>query len=213
MMVESNGIDLLPNGQSDGGFGLCHMQPSTAHEFGLKIYKNCNSLVCNGKDRRSCKVNGVLQNHAKDLANFIKEHAGDRETLTNADDRLNPMKNLDAVGRMLASHMDGPRIKGMGPLRTAICRYAGSHNYKQYWHDVRHYMTLRGDKAFLAKVEKSFNEKNQNLLVDGKRGDWDSYITAFNTMNECYGLSRYKLLPKFVPKNSEAVKATYKNFL
>lgn len=213
MIEESSGMDLLPNALGDGGFGLCHMQASTASEFGMKIYKNCHSLICNGKDRRSCKTNGRLLNHAKDLSDFIQENKNDRVALLGADDRLHIIKNLDAVGRMLASHMDGPQINGIGPLRTAIYRYAGETNYKQYWRDVRHNMSLLEDPKFIASVEKKFNELNQNLLIDGKKGNWQSYLKVFNKMNDNYGLTEYKLLPKYTPKNSQLVKATYKNFL
>lgn len=213
MVEESNGVDLLPNALGDGGFGLCHMQPSVAHEFGLKTYKNCKGLVCNGKHSSSCKFLGKKMNHALALKKLIIKFSYNRKDLITYDDRLNPLENLDAVGRMLASYMDGPSVKKLGPLRTAICRYAGAYNYKAYWRDVKRSMHLLQDESFMKSLENIFNEKNPNLKINEQQGDFKKYIELSQQQNENYGLSEYKKLKKFKPKNSEIVKKSIKNFL
>lgn len=215
MTEESNGVDLLPNSLGDGGFGLCHMQPSVAHEFGLKIYKNCKGLKCNGKHKSCCKVSGVKQNHARDLKNLILRLNKDRKKLIQYDDRLNPIINIDAVGRMLASYMDGPQIKGknFGPLRKAICRYAGETNYPDYWRDIKIYINHLNDQDFISGLEIKFNKANPNLKINGKRAGFKEYICFSQQQNYNYGLGEYKKLTKYKPLNSEAVKKTLKNFL
>ena len=213
VIKESNGIDLLPNGLGDGGFGLCHMQPLLAVEFGLRTFKNCNSMVCNGKDKRSCTRFGIKLNHAKDLKDLIESKSFNRKLLISYDDRLHPILNLDAVGRMLSCYMDGKPIKGLGPLRTAVCRYAGSHNYEKYWSKVLYYVDLLEDKDFMSKLESKFNNLNQKLLIDGKPANFDSYLSVFQKQNYNYGLEEYRKLPKMTPKNSEEVKKTYRNFI
>ncbi len=198
VIEESNGVDLLPNGRNDGGFGLCHMQPATAHEFGLKIYADCKKMVC--------------EEHALELKNILEKNNFDRSKVQKYDDRFNPILNLDAVGRMLASYMDGPKIKGLGPGRTAICRYAGKYNYSQYWADVRRNMNLLSDEEFMKKVEDAFNKANPNLVINGERGDFDSYIATSAEQAYNYGLGEYLKLPKYLPKNSEIVLATIDDF-
>ncbi len=213
MLEESNGIDLLPNGRGDGGFGLSHIQPAVAVDFSLKVYCNCPSMVCNGKDSRSCVVNGKKQNHAKKLADLLEKYKKDRKELIQYDDRLHPIKNLDAVGRMLACYMDGPRIKGLGPFRTAIRRYAGKYNYEAYWRDVKKTMNLLEDKKFMESVTVAFEKENKSLLINGKKGTFNLYIKESQKMNDNYGLQEYKKLPKYIPVNSVIVKKTYKNFM
>lgn len=213
MVEESNGVEFLPNGLGDGGFGLCHMQPSNAKLFSLKTYRNCSALKCNGTSPRSCLKDGKRQNHAKELLAFLTEHRFDRKLLADSDERLHHLKNIDAAGRMLAAFMSGPPLANMGPLRTAICRYAGSYNYVAYWRDVKTVMNLLTDTAFLKKVEETFNALNGKLEIDGKKGNWELYIRSFHKLCENYGLEAYKQLPKYEPKNSQLVKETYKKFL
>lgn len=213
IMEETNGVDLLPNGSGDGGYGLCHMQPPVASQFGLSVYKDCKGMVCNGKDKRSCKSrDGQSLNHAAELKNILVQNNYDRKKVIKYDDRLHPILNIDAVGRMIASYMDGPRIEGCGPLRTAICRYAGRYNYASYWKDVRRNMKLLSDPVFMKKVEDAFNKANPNLIVNGEEGDFDMYIDISQNQAYNYGLEEYINLPKFLPKNSEIVLATIDDF-
>lgn len=215
IMEESTGIDLLPNGRGDGGFGLCHMQGSTATEFGLKTFCGCNSLVCNS--HRGCKKDGVYQNHAKQLAELMKEKSDDKKSLVEADERLHIILNLDAAGRMLASYMSGPKLKGnlsdLGPLRTAIARYAGSVNYKNYWEDIVKNMNMLSDSNHVSDAVNFFDQKNPDLRVNGESVDYAGYLQAMRSEFENYGLSEYKELPKYKPTNSDGVLLTYEEFL
>lgn len=215
MMEESGGVDLLPNGLGDGGFGLCHMQSDVAKDFGLRVYANCNGRVCNGKDKRSCRKNGKRLNHALELKQLIAENQTNRREVIKYDERLHPVINLDAVGRMLASYMDGPKIKyhkNFGPLRTAIARYAGIYNYEAYWKDVRENMKMLASAEMRRKVEKDFNKLNPNLRINGSPADFKMYIELSQEQNYNYGLVHYKTLPIYLPKNSEKVLRTISNF-
>ncbi len=216
MAQESSGVDLLPNGLGDGGFGLCHMQSVVAASFGCKVYDNCKAMVCNGKDKRSCRVPGGKANHAKKLLKELEKGKFNRKNLYQLDDRLHPILNLDAVGRMLAYHMDGNplKIKGqkLGPFRTAICRYAGKYTYETYWKEVSKIMSMLNDPVFMQKVEDEFNRINPNLKINGKPGDYDLYIEVSQNQAYNYGLREYMETPLYKPKNSEIVLKTYKNF-
>jgi len=214
IIEESTGVDLLPNARGDGGFGLCHMQGLTASEYGLKTFKGCNALVCNGRDHRSCKgAGGKLENHAKELANFIKLNTKDREALIGADERLNPLINIDAAGRMLAAGISGPKLKGklsgLDSLEVAIARYAGSYNYKNYWRDINNNMRAFKNTRLLDSVKQNFNKKNPNLKINGKNANFHDYIAESEKQNLNYGLEEYKKLPKYLPKNSIDVLKVY----
>ncbi len=213
MAHESSGVDLLPNGRGDGGFGLSHMQSSIATDFGLKVYDNCTALVCDGKNKHCCIVPGGKANHAKKLTNELKSKGYDKKLLYHLDDRLHPILNLDAVGRMLAYHMDGNRIEDLGPFRTAIRRYAGKYNYRKYWKEVARIMKLANDPKFLADMEQDFNKINPRLRINGGKADFQNYILVMQQQNENYGLIEYRQLPKLLPKNSEIVKSTIHKFL
>lgn len=216
IMEESTGIDLLPNGRGDGGFGLSHMQGSVAAEYGLKTFNGCNALVCNS--HRGCKdSDGKFLNHAKQLAILMEEKKDDRKTLVDADERLHLILNIDAAGRMLAAHMSGPKLKGkfshLGPFRTAIARYAGSVNFEKYWEDICKNMKSFDDSNVVEDVAAYFNEKNPNLMVNGQHVDYYGYLAEMKKEFENYGLTEYKKLPKYNPANSQSVKDSYREFL
>lgn len=205
VMEETTGADLLPNAKDDGGFGLCHMQSIIAKKFGLKTFENCNELVCN-------------KGHAKRLRQKIEENNFNRKKIIHLDDRLHPIFNLDAVGRMLACYMSGQKInrggyRELGPMRKAIARYAGTYNYKNYLKDVFHNMKLLNDKNEINKIRDAFNKINPNLEIDNKKADFDIYIEKNLEHNLNYGLESYKKGEKYNPKGSEEVLNTYRNYL
>ena len=218
LIHETSGMDLLPNGIGDGGFGICHMQGSAATRFGLKTYKGCTSLVCDGRNhprgRGSCVVGGKTQNHAKDLYDLIKKERFVRFRLIEHDDRLHPILCLDAVGRMLAEGMDRPPtndyLRSIGPLRRALYRYSGR---KEYFEKVAENMRLLEDPVFLRNLEQRFNQMNPNLRINGKKADYKSYISLMNRDLENYGLREYRKLPKYKPVQSEVILETYRPFV
>lgn len=204
IMEETTGVDLLPNARNDGGFGLCHMQGSVAKSFGLKTFENCNELVCN-------------KGHAKKLRKIIESRKMNRKELVELDHRLHPILNLDAAGRMIASYMSGPKLKGrlsdLDPFQMAIARYAGAYNYKNYIKDIIHNIKVLNNKDKINKVRDTFNKINMNLEIDNKKADFDIYIEKMNDVNFNYGLESYKNSDKYIPKNSEEVLMVYKNKL
>ncbi len=214
IVQESSGADLLPNGLGDGGFGLCHMQPIVAREFGLYTYKACSAMVCNGKDKRSCLRNGKRVDHASELSVFILKNRLGRKGVYHVDDRLHPIYNIDAAGRMIAYHIAAEKqLPGMGPLRTAICRYAGSTNYCAYWDAVRMVMKKLNNPAYIKKVEALFNNSNKNLQINGKPGNFQKYIEVSQQQLYNYGLSEYEKLPYWSIKNTDIVQKTYKKYI
>ncbi len=176
VMQESGGADLLPNSGDDGGFGLCHMQGYTASQFGLKTYDNCNKLVC--------------KKHGKMLRRLITENNYDRRVLIQLDDRLHPILNLDAAGRMLAYAAMGKQYKKTR-LKTAIYVYAGKYNYAKYYKNVMHYRKILNDTSIIASVRKEFNRINPNLKINGQKAGFNEYIQTHQNINRNYGLDNY----------------------
>ena len=198
MLQETNGIEFLLNSKNDGGAGLCHMQPDMTHLFGLVTYNDCNEHIC------------FLD--ALALRKFIYKHRYERALLARIDERLDHVKNLDAAGRMIAYYMSRTSIDN-GPLRSALRGYTGTTNYEGYWKNVKTFMNLLNDSSFLKKVEKKFNKINPNLIINGKHSNFQGYLESYRKLADNYGLEEYKALPKYLPKNSEIVKRTYKNYL
>lgn len=176
VIQETGGADVLPNGRNDGGLGLCHMQASVASEFGLKTYKDCNELVC--------VVHGVQ------IKELITAEKYDRKKLIKYDDRFHPIKNLDAVGRMLKYYSLGTQVKDT-EIKTAIYRYAGKYNYSKYYANVIYFQNKLNDDDVVDAVRKAFNEKNPNLMIGGEAGDFDRYIKTHQDQNVNYGLLEY----------------------
>ncbi len=218
LIQETSGADVLPNGVGDGGFGICHMQGSTAKRFRLNTYSGCYSLVCNGKDngkRGSCKHKGSFVNHAQQLHTIIKRENFNRSVLVKFDDRLQPILCLDAVGRMLAEAMDKPPgsnlyLRQVGPLRRALYRYSGR---KEYFDKVAYVMRLLEDQKFIAQLRSDFNKLNPNMIINGQKSGFDEYIKSMSLDLDNYGLGEYVKLPKYRPKNSEIVLKTYKPYV
>ena len=177
VMHESSGADLLPNGQDDGGLGLCHMQGSTASKFGLRTYQGCSKLVC--------------KTHGHAFRHLIKKEKYDRKRLIQYDDRFHPILNLDAAGRMLNCYKS-PQVRGLpNEWATAIYRYAGRYNYRKYWQRVKYYQKALNDPEIIKAVEKEFNRRNPSFTIDGVQADFDAYIQAHQMQNINYGLENY----------------------
>jgi len=177
IMHESGGVDLLPNSSDDGGIGLIHMQPNLAKKFGLSTYKSCDKLVC--------------KEHGTEIRKLIKENGSDRKKLILIDDRFHPVLNIDAAARMLVYYRSGEQFKET-PLQTAILGYAGAFNYKKYYDNIIIYMRTLNDKKFLEAIEDDFNKQNEKMTLNGKLGNFKSYIAAHQEQNLNYGLEEYK---------------------
>jgi hypothetical protein len=176
---EDGGVDLLPNAKNDGGFGTIHTQPELAVEYGLHTYKGCDKMVC--------------KKHALALKKLIKKGTG-RDTLTQDDDRLNPLQNLDAVARMLSYSYYGRQLPGRNSFQTAIFRYGGKKNYPKYYNGVLKFVALLHDPIYLKKVEDMFNALNPDLTINGKKADFKKYMEVSRQQNENYDLDDYKKL-------------------
>jgi len=177
IMQETGGVDVLTNGQNDGGVGLCHMQGSTSKEFGLKTYKGCDQLRCT--------------KHGKALRKLVEKHNYDRKQLVKYDDRFQPILNIDAVGRMLSCYKY-PKVKNFYmEWSSAIYRYAGRYNYRKYWRNVQYFKKILNDPKMIDKVRKEFNRRNTHLKINGKKSKFDDYIKMHQDQNINYGLNSY----------------------
>ncbi len=200
---ETYGYNPLLNALGDGGVGLCHMQGMTAMEYGLRTYKDCNALVCDGKSKYSCTDEGGNKfNHGSDLKELVREENNDIKKLIDYDDRFHPVINIDAAARMIAFHMAGSSRDGIGPIETAMERYSGRDSY---WEKIKALRDYFNDKIYLKKVEERFNVLNSRLTIDSKKIGFVEYIKEFQKQNLNYELDTYKSSTKYLPKNSEMV--------
>lgn len=178
VIQETGGADLLLNGRDDGGAGICHMQGSTATEYGLSTYKGCKKLRC--------------KEHGLAMRSLIDKYKYDRKKLIQYDDRFHPIYNLDAAARMISCYKT-PKVRGFtANWSSAIYRYAGRYNYSKYWSNIQNYSKKLNDPSVIKAVEKEFNKRNPNLIINGKKADFDAYIKAHQDQNINYGLNEYK---------------------
>lgn len=178
VIQETGGADMLPNCLDDGGIGICHMQGSTASEFGLKTHQGFKELKS--------------KTHGRVLRSLIEKHQYDRKKLIKYDDRFHPVLNLDAVGRMLTCYRKRRKRTGETEIQVGIRHYAGAFNYSHYWRNVNFFTKTLNDPKFLRSLEKEFNLANKNLIIDGKKADFKAYIKAHQNQNLNYGLGSYK---------------------
>jgi hypothetical protein len=204
MMQESTGIEFLPN-MKDGGFGLIHMQNSTAHEFGLNV----------SGDPKKTKDPA----NAAELLAVMRKTDEDPVTLSEMDERLNALANIDAAGRMLSSWMSDPeviaRATQTGHLRRAIYRYCGPNNWPQYWDRICRYMALINDPAYEKRIAAEFNEINKaKLMPDGTKATFDRWLGAHQNYYETnYAIDEYRKLTLLKPKYSDMVQKTYQEIM
>jgi hypothetical protein len=224
MLIHETGAEeFLPNAIGDGGFGLIHMQSGTAKEFGLKVFKDCGAIVCNGKSSRSCKdEKGNLQNHARELQNIVDARIDDREHLGRTDFRLHHLYNIDTAGRILAFHISRypdsrngfpEKLKDLGPLRAAICRYSGHVNYPQYVEKIIGLMTDLQDADFIKRVKEKFDKVNENNVINDNKLDLHAYLREWQTFLLNYDLKKYVDSRCYTSKYSDNILATYKTAL
>jgi hypothetical protein len=136
-----------------------------------------------------------------ELEDVILNNRSNRRLVTKHDDRLNPVMNLDAVGRMLTYHIVGPRYKSLDRFHTAMLRYAGTYNSNVYWKDVTHKMKMLGSTDAIVRLEKRFNVPNPELTINGVPADFKTYITFLQQQNYNYGLAEYEKLTLYrIPK-------------
>jgi hypothetical protein len=174
---ETGGLN-IPNSGNDGGFGVIHKQPSVSREFGLVTYGGCSKLVDRG--------------HGKVLRRLMEISKGHPEVLVKFDDRMHPIIDIDATARMLVVYSGGKRKKGMDRFQMAILRYAGRHNYPQYFKDIVEWIRLFRNKDYLDGLEKRFNEANPDLLIDGRPADMWRYLEYCNQELRNYELTKYR---------------------
>lgn len=197
IIEESTGLLYLPNALGDGGFGVIHMQGETAHEFGLKTYDNCDARVCDGKNDRSCRTGfGTKKNHAKEIKHIINSGRYDKNEMAKEDERLDPILNIDAAARMLLAYYYAKPIKNLSRKESALARYAGSFNFRNYEKDIITNKESLTDRKTLREVEKYFNSINPNFTINGKKADFKDYLEANYRHLENFGLEEYKKLPQ-----------------
>jgi|GEM_PF-6721539 len=192
VMQETRGEDCRPNQSSthpwgDGGFGICHMQGVVGEEYGLNTVCNPN---CGEKHSKF-----VCFKHAAMLGQqMYNDDKCDRKLMIDRDDRLHPVLNLDAVGRMLA-------LAG-GSLENKVKRYRGGSTKQRnlYWDRVSQYMRLLDSKTRRTKVQKEFNKLNNDKLKIGgeivRKDAFKQYIAEHQRQNVNYGMLDYVELGK-----------------
>lgn len=193
---ETNGADLLPN-VTDGGAGLCHMQPYTASRYGLKIYQDCTELSSRA--------------HGEALSKLIAAQGFDRRRLVAFDSRFHPVINLDCAGRILHDAMldyaRKPR-SGYDPYQWALRVYSGRAT-SDYFAKVQRWRQKLADPAKIAAAAEAFEKASPNFAVNGKPAGFDLYLQVNYQQNENYGLAEYAKLAISHPPDAEKMRARW----
>lgn len=176
MMQECHGINLLPNGNGDGGVGLIHMQPMLAHQFGLSTLNDCKDLVS--------------YTHGRQINSLIKEFHTTPEQLLKYDDRFHPVLNIDAAGRMI-KYYSQLKLIGKDKWDSAFKRYAGKYNYGIYTRNLRFFNKYLNDATFMEDVKAAFNEINPDLTYHGEFIEWEKFLEINHQFNFNYDLEKY----------------------
>lgn len=169
VMQESEGDPMLPNGIGDGGFGLVHFQPGTAHSYGLHTVPSENST---GRD-----VTG-----GKRIQEVLDYCRNDPDCVLRYDDRAQVVMVLDAAGKML---QDGHRGSGTwwGAVQSINPRSPAYPRAVFHWRGVREH-DLRAAAA-------DFDRRNAGKKVNGHPLTFAYYTGEAQKSNENYGLQRY----------------------
>jgi hypothetical protein len=193
IMQESSGEPLLLNGRDDGGAGLSHMQPVIAQEFGLNTLNDATGLV--------------NEAHGKELRELLDNISRYINSIMLLDDRLNWLKNVDAVGRMLATYMSAGQIDRYDNiLQSMIARYSGSINFPTYYKNIDLYMKFLNDDLTYNILNDQFSRDNDNLIINGKESEnyeLIDYLRAYWQFNEAlFQLDKYRQLTHYSPFHS-----------
>jgi len=188
VMQETMGEDCLPNRSGshkwgDGGFGICHIQGIVGEEYGLNTV--CDETCGEASSKYKC------YKHAKILGEAItyKDNCNPAKTFMR-DDRLHPILNLDAVGRILA--------RKEGTIREKVEFYRGgtTAQREKYWNRVRQYHLNLMSPWRRNKVMKEFNVMNPNLMIGGKKVEntYYDWLQTWHDQNMNFGLWEYASL-------------------
>ena len=193
IMQESSGEPLLLNGRDDGGAGLSHMQPAVAQDFSLKTLNDASGLV--------------NEAHGKELRYLVSNIPRYIAPLMMLDDRLNWLKNLDGVGRMLATYMSAGKIDRYdNVLQSMIARYSGAANFSRYYENIDFYMQLLNDDLTYNIIKDQFARDNNNLIINekpSKNYGLIDYLQAYWQFNEeLFQLNKYRELTPYSPFHS-----------
>jgi hypothetical protein len=175
-MQECHGINLLPNGNGDGGVGLIHMQPLLAYQFGLNTLNGCKDLVSH--------------THGRQINSLINEFYTSPEHLLQYDDRFHPVLNIDAAGRMI-KYYSSLKLIGKDKWDSAFKRYAGKYNYTVYTRNLRYFKKYLEDPVFMEGIETTFNEINPNLTYNSDTIKFDKFLELNHAFNYNYDLEKY----------------------
>ncbi len=170
VMQESYGDPLQPNAKDDGGLGLVHFQPDTARKYGMHIFGDSHGA---GADHRN----------GRQIRELFADCHYDIPCILKGDDRAQPIKNLDAIGRYI---MDGYARKktwqgAVGTINPGQRSYAGK---VLKWKELI--------EPQLSAAARDFDERNRGKR-DGK-GDlmtFKHYTECFKDMSRNFGLDDY----------------------
>jgi len=188
IMQETMGEECLPNLSKnsqwgDGGFGICHIQGVVGEEFGLNTV--CDASCGEFVSKYACFKHARLLGRAI----TIRDNC-DMRKMIRRDDRLHPIMNLDAVGRILA-------VK-KGTVREKIGHFRGGSSSvrEAYFQKIQEHFRNINSTQVRAQAEAEFNKLNPDLVIAKKRSSnpFKQYIKAYHYQNVRYGLWTYARL-------------------
>lgn len=188
IMQETMGMDCKANWSpkhpwGDGGFGICHIQGVVGEEYGLNTVcdESCGEKDSPFKCYRHARILGKAMTYLDNC---------DASKYSSRDDRLHPILNLDAVGRILA------RKKGDIEDKVKFYRGGTKEQREKYWLRVKSYHRNLQSEWRRKKVSAEFNRINRHLLIDGERANnpFDEWLEVYHFQNVNYGLWDYASL-------------------
>lgn len=169
IMQESYGDPVQPNASDDGGLGVVHIQGTTAHLYGLKIYGDSNR----DSDR----------NHGRQIREMLRQCNYDASCAEKYDDRAHVLKVLDTAGRIVREGKEkhGGWDEGVEYYRAP--GKVGKNLTWRYLHNVKNWRSGIEDSDTLARASEDFEKRNGYPFSD--------YISRWHQMNSNWGLAEY----------------------
>jgi len=183
IMQESGGDPLQSNMQRDGGLGLMHIQPRTAHHYGLKVYQDSRVL--------SDKVYG------QDLQRFLEENNFDMKRTNTIDERIHPVMNIDAGAKIVMDGYNAYHDWSKAVQYYFAPAYVEKNLGEEYWSRVNTWWNALKNPELRADAENDFNVRNEMNGVT-----FDKYLANFANICYNYGLEKYRKAPLVIAKQS-----------
>lgn len=170
IMEESCGDPVQPNCGGDGGFGVVHVQGTTATGWGLRIHGSSNRA----SDR----------DHGREICEMLEQCNYDPQQIQRYDERAHLIKVLDTAARIVAT---GRQLHGSWDYGIQYYRAPGRVGKNTGWRymmRVHKWRAALSDGDAVGEAMRDFGARNGQPYID--------YQRKWHAMNDNWGLETYK---------------------